>query len=161
MLITVVCLALISSSCTSVGEADSNDRPTPETTPHSIPGSVGTGKASKGQPFDRLTMSLELRSNEVVTGGRIPSTVSVKNETQRPVVDPGCALYAYSYALVPVDQPDAELWGQVIVDCAGSRVLKAGYIDRYKGPTFAATDKFGEPLPVGEYLAVMELQERS
>ena len=119
------------------------------------------GKASKRKPFDQLTMSLELRSTEVAPGGKIASAVSVENETRKPVTDPGCALYAYSFALVPADQPDAELWGQVVVDCAGRRVLKSGYVDRYAGPTFRATDKYGDPLPVGEYLAVMELQYRS
>lgn len=34
-------------------------------------------------------------------------------------------------------------------------------MDSYSGPSFRATDKFGDPLPVGDYLAVMELEMRS
>lgn len=163
---TLLALALVATlslpACASDPAARGADRPSPGATAHSSARSAGAEKESKKkQRFDRLTMSLGLRSHEVAPGRKIGSTVTVKNETRRPITDPGCALYAYSFALVPADQSDAELWGQVVVDCAGRRILKPGYAARYAGPTFSATDKYGAPLPAGEYLAMMELQYRS
>ncbi len=118
----------------------------------------GEGPARR---FDRLTMSLELRSDHVAPGGKIPSMVSVRNDTRRPVTDPSCLLASYSFALLPAESPNGELWGQVIVDCSGKFVMKRGYVNAYKGPTFVAADKYGEPLPPGDYVAVMEIRQRS
>ena len=120
-------------------------------------------QASNGGPhqFDRLTLSLELERNEVATGGTIDSHLTVSNDTKRSVRDPGCLLYAFSYGLIPVDDPDAELWGQVVVDCSGPFFFRPGYNDRFAGATFRATDKYGDPLPPGDYLAAIAFERRS
>ena len=106
-------------------------------------------------------MTLELNASEVPAGRAVGSHITVRNDSGRAVRDPGCVLAAFRFALVPVDDPDAELWGQVITDCAGAFVIKPGYVDRYSGPTFQATDKFGDPLPPGEYIATVTLDLRS
>ena len=85
----------------------------------------------------------------------------MENRSGKPVRDPGCRLYAPNYGLVPESDPDAELWGQVVVDCAGPNVMEPGYKDRFAGPTFRATDKFGDPLPPGDYIATMRLELRA
>ncbi len=146
---TAMLFALVLTGC----DTEATQSSTPRATETPAPSST---KAS--QPFDRLTIELELRSTIVTSGGSVGSRLIVRNESGRPVTDPGCRLYAPSYGLIPADDPDAELWGQVVVDCSGPFTFKPGYVDRSVGPTFQAADKFGDPLPPGEYLAGMALE---
>ena len=148
-------LLVIASAC-DAQKADPTPAPTQASSPSPAPAEV-----RKRRPFDRLTMELHLRTDRVRPGGVIHSQVELKNDSRHAVTDPGCLLYAYRFALVPADDPAAELWGQVVVDCSGPFVVRPGHIDSYRGPSFRATDRFGDPLPVGEYLAVMELEKRS
>lgn len=130
------------------------------------PGASGPGVAvsqtETGDPqrFDDLTIELRLESTEVEAGGQIESEVLIRNDSDRPVTDPGCLLYAPRFALVPEDDPDAELWGAIVVDCSGPATMHPGEDERASGPTFRAADKYGEPLPPGDYLAVMDLERR-
>lgn len=130
-----------------------------------IPQATKVSTASSGpkgdQPFDRLTIELELESNHVESGGEIRSTLSVKNESERPVTDPGCLIYAFSFAMLPADDPGGDLWQQVIVDCEGPSTMGPGFSDKFQGPTFQARSKFGDPLPPEEYLATLALEKRS
>ena len=73
-------------------------------------------------------------------------------------MDPGCVIAEGRYALVPVGQPDAELWVRPMTDCVGPVRMPPGYRDDYRGPDFPARTKYGEPLPPGEYLAVLEIR---
>ena len=123
--------------------------------------STGSPTGSDPQPFDRLSITLELTRTEVQAGGQIGSRLVVENHSGEPVTDPGCLLSAPSFALIPVDDPDAELWGQIVVDCSGPTTMGPGFEDRFSGPTFRATDKYGDPLPSGDYLAALELQRSS
>lgn len=147
-LVTGLVVLILGSACREEPRVESPEKSPP-------PGT------QKRQAFDRLTMSLHLETDEVAPGGTIESQVEVENNSNKAVTDPGCLLSAYRYALVPAGEPQAELWGQVVVDCSGAFKLKPGYMDSYSGPSFRATDKFGDPLPVGDYLAVMELEMRS
>jgi hypothetical protein len=36
--------------------------------------------------------------------------------------------------------------------------MPPGYRDGYRGPDFFARTKYGEPLPAGEYLAVVDIR---
>ena len=126
----------------------------------SSPGATAPSERGPHQ-FDRLTLTLELEAREVSAGGTIASHVTVRNDSKRPVRDPGCLLYAFNYGLIPVDDPAADLWGQVVVDCSGPYVFRPGYTDRFTGPTFRASDKYGDPLPPGEYLAAVAFERRS
>ena len=157
-LILVACLAAMtfSGGCTEEVNHRGSGPPSPSPSPERTP-----ARRTKPQTFDRLTMALHLGKDEVQPGGTIRSQVEIKNDSDRPVTDPGCLLQAFRFALVPADDPDAELWGQVVVDCSGPFTYGPGHVNSYRGPTFHANDKFGDPLPVGDYLAVMELEKRS
>ena len=86
------------------------------------------------------------------------SWLDVENASGRTVTDGGCWLSAGRFAVVPADQPDAELWQAVVVDCVGPRDMHDGYVDRLAGPDFQASDMYGEPLPPGSYVAAVEIE---
>ena len=111
--------------------------------------------------FDRLSLTLELERDEVASGGSIDSFITVRNDSKQPVSDPGCLLYAFNYGLIPAGQPDADLWGQVVIDCSGPFVFRPGYVDRFAGPSFRAADMYGDPLPPGDYIAAVAIERRS
>ena len=73
-------------------------------------------------------------------------------------MDPGCVIGSGRYALIPVDDPEAELWLQPVVDCQGPTKMRDGYRDRSSGPTFRARTKHGDPLPSGRYIATLEIE---
>ena len=81
----------------------------------------------------------------------------VENRSGSPVTDPGCQLSNTRHALIPVDQPDAELWTVTMTDCGGPFAYEPGVVDDFTGPTFQAAAKNGDPLPPGDYLAVWEV----
>lgn len=111
--------------------------------------------------FDGLTIRLEFDQTTVVSGEVLNSTLVVENPTTEVVTDTDCRIGAGAYALVPADDPDAEAWLQPTVDCGGHFDMSPGFADRWDGPGFIAANKFGEPLPPGEYLAVLDTDGRS
>ena len=153
--ICAICALLLFVGCNDKGKEEGS----------AIPQSTKVSTASRAtggdKPFDSLTIVLELESNRVESGGTIQSTISVKNESGRPVTDPGCLLNSYSFAMLPADDPDGELWQQVVVDCSGASTMGAGSTDRFSGPSFQASTMRGDPLPPGEYLATMSLPKRT
>lgn len=73
-------------------------------------------------------------------------------------MDPACVIGSGRYALVPIDDPDPELWLRPVVDCQGPTEMRDGYRDRSSGRTFFARTKHGEPLPPGDYIAALEIE---
>lgn len=108
--------------------------------------------------FDELTITLELKASSVQSGGEVGSSLTVRNDSGETIVDPSCLIGAGRYALVPVDDPDAELWLQPVVDCSGTFKMADGFMERSAGPTFLARTKHGEALPPGEYTATLEIE---
>ncbi|HEX2241198.1 MAG TPA: hypothetical protein VHJ82_08685 [Actinomycetota bacterium] len=107
--------------------------------------------------MDGLTITLVLEQSTVRSGHEIASFLDIRNDSGKAITDPRCLRVSTSSALVPADDPDAELWQQGVVDCGGPFIYEAGFIDRRTGPTFMARDKFGEPLAPGDYLAALEI----
>lgn len=107
--------------------------------------------------LDSLTITLELDRATVASGEEVGSTLTVRNGSDRTVTDQACHLAQTSSALVPIDDPDAELWLRVVVDCGGPFEMKSGFEDTWTGPEFPARTKYGEPLPPGDYIATTEL----
>ena len=103
-----------------------------------------------------LMLELTFSTPEVASGSELPSRLTVENPTDRDITDPGCMVGEGRSALVPADDLDAELWLQTTVECGGPYVYATGFVGEYEGPTFFATTKYGEPLPPGDYIAVLE-----
>ena len=158
--LAVAALALALVAC----DADS-DRPEAKSTaiPQASPSTAipQQSSGSTDRRFDQLTIELILDRRSVPAGGKIRSEVVVRNETKESVTDPSCRLFSVGFGLVPFDEPDAKLWGQIVTDCGGPFVIRPGYKDRHVGPDFHATDKFGDPLAPGEYFAAMQIEGRS
>jgi hypothetical protein len=123
----------------------------------------GPGRAGdeRAQRFDALTMTLELDETSVRTGGEIESRLLIENRSGKTVTDPGCLIAAGRYSLIPMDEPDAELWLAPVVDCQGPFTMPDGFEESYSGPTFPAATKFGDPLPPGRYIASLHIEELS
>jgi hypothetical protein len=130
-------------------------------TPASAPSATVEGLAAPSaepQPakrFDDLDIALELDSTTVAAGAELEGEVVVENRSGHKVVDPGCWLAASGSAVVPPDDPEAELWLQVVVDCAGPNTIHPGDEQR-DAITFIAATKYGDPLPPGDYVAAVE-----
>lgn len=45
-----------------------------------------------------------------------------------------------------------------MTDCGGPHRMPPGYREEYEGPDFVARTKHGDPLPPGEYLAVLDIE---
>jgi hypothetical protein len=108
--------------------------------------------------FDALAVSVVLPSTRVSSGKTLHSRLIVENPSRTTVVDPACHIAEGRYALVPVTDPDAELWVRPLTDCGGPYRMQPGFRDEWLGPAFPAHTKFGDPLAPGEYLAVLEIQ---
>lgn len=108
--------------------------------------------------FDALSISIRLGSRQVSSGSTLRVRLVVVNGSRRTVVDPSCDIAEGRYALVPADEPDAELWVRPLTDCGGPHSMPPGFREESDGPDFPARTKFGEPLPPGEYLAVLEIE---
>ncbi|HEY9558943.1 MAG TPA: hypothetical protein VIR58_19565 [Acidimicrobiales bacterium] len=125
---------------------------------------VATTEAAAGQAdvpaetevFGGLSVSL-LVPPSVKTGGELNTTMHVENRSDSPVTDPGCQLSNTRHALIPVDQPDADLWTVTMTDCGGPFAYEPGVVDDFTGPTFQAATNNGDPLPPGDYLAAWEM----
>jgi hypothetical protein len=108
--------------------------------------------------LDGLTLELELATGTVRSGGALRSWLDIKNHSGATIVDPECWLGAARFGLIPADDPEAELWQAIVVDCGGPFRMKDGYIDRHQGPTFQASTTYGDPLPPGDYIAALEIE---
>jgi hypothetical protein len=118
---------------------------------------VETPAAEPSGRFDALSVTLVIDTPQVRSGEELPGRLIVENPSQQTVVDPACVLPTGRHALVPVDQPDAELWLQPIADCGGPLSLPPGYYSEYEGLSFFARTKYGDPLAPGDYLAAVEI----
>ena len=110
------------------------------------------------QRFDPLAVSLTLSSDRVASGKTLRNRLVVENPSDQSVTDPGCLIGTGRYALVPANDPDAELWRQPVADCGGPYEMKPGFREASHGPSFPAHTKYGDPLPSGKYLAVLEIE---
>ena len=108
--------------------------------------------------FDGLSVTLRLRSTTLRQGRTLRSSAVIENVSGKTVVDPACVIAEGRYALVPVDDPDAELWVRPMTDCPGPHRMRPGYRNEYRGPDFFARTKYGDPLPPGDYLAVLDIR---
>lgn len=140
LLATVVFAACSSPAASPTGEA-----------PTAVPSSDPSGQ----KRFDELDLALELESGTVRAGATLEGALVVVNRSGHEVVDPGCWLTASSAAIVPPDDPDAELWLQVVVDCEGPDSIHPGDRERHT-LSFTAATKRGDPLPPGDYVAAVE-----
>lgn len=114
-------------------------------------------KAPAAGKFDGLTITLVLKASSVPSGGTVGSTLMVRNDSGETIIDPACRIGSGRYALVPVDDPDAELWLQPVADCPDAFKMPDGFDERYVGPSFPATTKTGEALAPGQYIATLEI----
>lgn len=113
--------------------------------------------ATTSHRFDALAISVVLASDHVHSGDTLGSRLVVQNPSDKTVVDKDCSIVAGRYAIVPVDDPQADVWVQITVDCGGPYRMKPGFREESSGPDFPAHTKHGEPLPPGDYLAVLEI----
>jgi hypothetical protein len=159
MLLAAACLALLAASGCSADQSKTASKTRAQSTARP---SVASPAESSATPatgrFDALSIFLTLRSRTVQQGKTLRSRATIANNSQGTVVDPACVIAEGRYALVSVDQPDAELWVRPMTDCGGPVRMPPGYRDEYRGPDFFARTKFGEPLPPGEYLAVLDIR---
>ena len=127
--------------------------PEPPTTPPSSsppPSSQVVGSLSE------LELQLELDDTTMAAGASTQSYLSIENDTDHTIVDPGCVLASYEFGLVPADQPDGPLFGRMVADCAsGGFPMLPGHMSRDRAPDIEALAPGGGPLPPGDYLAVL------
>lgn len=149
---------LLSASACSSDEAKEREatKPTART-------SIASQAESPGVPaserFDPLTISLRLSSTTLQQGKTLRSRAFIENNSTKVVVDPACVIGEGRYALVPVDGPEtADLWFRPMTDCGGPHRMPPGYRDEYRGPGFFTRTIYGDPLPPGEYLAVLDIR---
>lgn len=150
--------ALLSASgCSADEEKPSRGIAESKAQPSVAPQAESSAAPTTGR-FDPLSISLRLASTSVQQGKTLRSRAFIENNSTKVVVDPGCVIAEGRYALVPVDQPDAELWVRPMTDCLGPHRMPPGYREEYDGPTFFARTMYGDPLPPGDYLAVLDIR---
>lgn len=111
--------------------------------------------------MDALDFALVLKSDHVASGKTLRSRLVVRNRSNTPVTVSPCKIAEGRYALVPLSDPGAELWVQPRTDCGGPYTFAPGYRDERRGPHFYARTKYGDPLPAGDYLAVLDIEGMS
>lgn len=146
-LATVLCLLV---GCGAVGAAD-----------ETVPAEVVASPVEGAEGLDALTLTVRLPRTSVRPGGELVWTYSVRNDSDRPVTDPACHLGQSSAAIAPRSEPDVDLWQRVVVDCSGPFTMKPGFAEQRTGSPLVAATKFGDPLPAGEYVAVIALRDVS
>ncbi|MDQ3645389.1 MAG: hypothetical protein M3345_00470 [Actinomycetota bacterium] len=107
--------------------------------------------------LNRLTFQVALKDTSVASGERATLEITVRNETDEPITDPGCYLAQTSAAIIPEGEPDAELWLQVITDCQGPSKMDPGDQEAWETILYART-KSGEGLEAGRYIAALEMR---
>lgn len=120
------------------------------------PGTVEPAGTAAAEVLSGLSIEL-VGPLSVRPGGELMTTLHVENRSGGPVIDPGCQLGSTAHALVPVDNPGAELRGITVVDCGGPFTYEVGAVEDFAGPTFVASTKVGDPLPPGNYHAAVEI----
>jgi len=118
---------------------------------------TGVQTRTKAERLDALSMTLEVGADRIAAGESVRSRLVVRNPSATTVTDADCAIGSGRYALVPVDDPAAAVWSQPTVDCGGPFAMPSGFGDDRAGPEFTAQGGYSEPLPPGEYLAVLEI----
>ncbi|CAN5876906.1 hypothetical protein BH24ACT6_BH24ACT6_18010 [soil metagenome] len=108
--------------------------------------------------FENLEIELVTADTTVQSGRILTAQLHLSNRSGETVTDPGCVLGSGPFGLVPVDDPNSELWQQYVMDCSGPFEMPDGYDDAHGSFDFAARTKFGEPLPPGEYIAALEIE---
>jgi hypothetical protein len=146
-------LLLVLAAC---GGSDSSAESEPAGAP-AAPESVTTSPEDGGK-IDGLTLRLVLDRNVLGPNDQTGATLLVQNDTDKPIVDPGCFVGAGEFGIVPADDPNADLEYSIVVDCAGPYTFKPGFGDKYESYTFRAATIEGEALPPGDYLASLQLQ---
>jgi hypothetical protein len=155
-LVIAACSVMITASACSAGESSRSASKTTEQP--SLASQTESVASPAVERFDSLSISLRLHSTTVQQGETLRSRVFIENNSPDAVVDPDCVIAEGRYALVPVDQPDAELWVRPMTDCGGPFRMAPGFRTEHDGPDFYARTKYGEPLPPGEYLAVLDIK---
>ena len=150
--------ALLSASGCSADEVKPATEAVESTTTPSVAARAPSSAVPATGRFDPLSISVTLGSATVQQGETLPSRAFIENSSTKVVVDPACVIAEGRYALVPVDQPDAELWVRPMTDCGGPHRMPPGYREEYRGPDFFAQTKYGDPLPPGDYLAVLDIR---
>jgi hypothetical protein len=154
--------ALFSAAGCSGEEAKASAESTKSTVEPSVASQAESSAAPAAGRFDPLSISLTLRSTTVQQGKTLRSRATIENNSTKVVVDPACVIGEGRYALVPVDGPEtADIWFRPMTDCGGPYRMPPGYRDEYRGPDFFARTITGDPLPPGEYLAVLDIRGRS
>lgn len=161
------CSALFTASGCSADESQPASQARAQATAHPSSSSrAGSARESPTEPptasgtgrFDALSISLRLRSTTVQRGKTLRSRAIIENHSPDTVVDPACLIAEGRYALVPVDEPNAELWARPLTDCGAPLRMPPGYRNEHRGPDFFARTKYGDPLPPGDYLAVLDIK---
>lgn len=159
LVLATACSALLTASACSADESATASKNTAQSTAQP---SISSRAESPATPapgrFDALSISLRLHSTTVQRGKTLRSRAIIENNSPNTVVDPACVIAEGRYALVPVDEPDAELWVRPLTDCGGPFRMPPGYRDEYRGPDFFARTKYGDPLPPGDYLAALDIK---
>lgn len=153
MVMRLLALLLLLPACgsASISASPSQD----ESTASAVPTDTKTSNPGR---FAGLTIHLELEAPSLPSGGAVGSSLTVTNDSGKTIIDPSCLIASGRYALVSVDDPDAELWLQPVVDCPDALMMPDGFMESYAGPRFPATTQNGEDLPPGDYIATLEIQ---
>jgi hypothetical protein len=118
---------------------------------------AGAEAGGRREVMGGLTVELRVPAS-VHAGDTLSTTMLVENGSGRPIEDANCGLSNTRHALVPEAEPDAELWSWTMTQCAGPFTYVVGFRDEWVGPTFAASDRSGVPLPPGDYVAAWDVQ---
>lgn len=117
-----------------------------------------TTSPEEGGHLDGLTLTLRLKEGVFAPGETIRADLVVENSSGVTIIDPYCFLHSHHRAVIPQDDPFAELWQVNVLDCGRRLRMKDGFRRVYEASVdLRATDKMGEPLDEGEYLASFEL----
>jgi hypothetical protein len=147
-LLVALGIALALAACGSP-EASPPSASTASTT---TSGTTSSGAPPAGVVLGGLDVELRVAPT-VVAGEQVEATLVVENRSGRPIVDPDCRLANTRSGLVPVDDPDAEVWGITMTDCGGPFTYEPGAREERRVFFLYATDRFGDHLPPGAYLA--------
>lgn len=142
----LVVAILLVTGCSESGESTSS----PPTSVHEI------GPA-ESELFGGLTVRLVFDDTTVESGDQLPNRLQAENRSGHPVTDPGCVVGQTASAIIPADDPEADLGPVNETDCGGPRDFPDGFSDEWDGPFLVAATTAGEPLPTGEYIAAVEI----
>lgn len=113
------------------------------------------------EPLDALDLRLAVNATEVPAGCEITGWLLVENRSGAAVTEEACELGLGRAAILPVDEPDGELWITPIAGCVGPREIPAGTSVEHGAFAFSAATAFGELLAPGEHVLALELDRWS